>query len=78
MTGVMHYSNGDTFEGEWFRDKRGGKRGKITAQNGAKLSGQFIKDQADGTVEYEDREGNVFQTEADAASADNINIKKKQ
>ena len=39
MTGVMHYSNGDTFEGEWFRDKRGGKRGKITSLNGAKLSG---------------------------------------
>lgn len=60
MTGVMHYSNGDTFEGEWFKDKRGGKRGKITQLNGVKLHGQFIKDQADGSVEYEDKEGNVF------------------
>ena len=65
LTGIMHYSNGDKFEGEWFKDKRGGKRGKITTRAGDKLSGQFIKDYADGSVEYEDREGNVFQTDAD-------------
>jgi hypothetical protein len=29
-TGYMYYSNGDIYEGEWFKDKRGGKRGKIT------------------------------------------------
>ena len=65
LTGIMHYSNGDKFEGEWFKDKRGGKRGKITTRDGDKLSGQFIKDYADGSVEFEDREGNVFQTDAD-------------
>lgn len=37
--GTMHYANGDYFEGEWFKDKRGGKRGKLTMLNGAKLSG---------------------------------------
>jgi len=39
INGVMHYANGDTYEGEWFKDKRGGKRGKITMLNGAKFSG---------------------------------------
>ena len=78
LTGIMHYSNGDTFEGEWFKDRRGGKRGKITQQNGVKLNGQFIKDQADGSVEYEDKEGNVFQSEADASSAENLTAQKKR
>lgn len=78
LTGVMHYSNGDIFEGEWFKDKRGGKRGKITQLNGAKFVGQFIKDQADGNMEYEDKEGNVFQTEADVTAAQNITQKKLQ
>ena len=74
--GTMYYTNGDTFEGEWFKDKRGGKRGKITMANGSKLSVQFIKDQADGTMEFEDKEGNVFQTEADVTSADNLHQQK--
>ncbi len=39
VTGVMYYANGDVYEGEWFKDKRGGKRGKITQANGAKFSG---------------------------------------
>ena len=69
MTGVMHYRNGDIYEGEWANDKRAGKRGKITQPNTAKLTGQFTKDQADGYVEYEDKEGNVFITEADSQSA---------
>lgn len=56
----MHYANGDIFEGEWFKGKRGGKRGKLTQINGGKITGQFIKDSADGTIEYEDAEGNVF------------------
>lgn len=60
LTGVMHYANGDIYEGEWFKDKRGGKRGKITQPDGTKLTAMFIKDQADGSAEYEDREGNVF------------------
>jgi hypothetical protein len=77
MKGVMHYANGDTFEGEWFKDKRGGKRGKITQFDGAKLTGLFIKDQADGTVEFEDKEGNTFQTEADTNSAVNLTTKRK-
>ena len=42
-----------------------------------KLNGQFIKDQADGSVEFEDKEGNVFQTEADASAAENITAQKK-
>lgn len=70
--GLMHYSNGDIFDGEWFKDKRGGKRGKVTMLDGSRLSGQFINDKADGTVEYEDKEGNIFQTEADVQSADNL------
>ena len=70
--GTMHYTNGDIFEGEWFKDKRGGKRGKLTMANGSKIIGQFIKDKADGSVEFEDKEGNVFQTEADVAAADNV------
>jgi len=37
--GVMHYANGDSYEGEWSRDKRCGRRGKITQLNGVKLSG---------------------------------------
>ena len=78
LPGIMHYANGDIFEGEWFKDKRGGQRGKITEISGAKLSGQFIKDQADGTVEYEDKEGNIFQTQADPASAENVGLKKKK
>jgi len=56
----MHYANGDFFEGEWFKDKRGGKRGKLTMVNGSKIIGQFIKDKADGNVEFEDKEGNIF------------------
>ena len=68
----MHYANGDYFEGEWFKDKRGGKRGKLTMSSGSKIIGQFIKDKADGTVEFEDKEGNVFQTEADVTAADNV------
>lgn len=75
--GLMHYSNGDIFDGEWFKDKRGGKRGKVTLLDGSKLSGQFINDKADGTVEYEDKEGNIFQTEADVQSADNLHKNKK-
>ena len=66
MNGVMHYRNGDVYEGEWANDKRAGKRGKITQSNTAKLTGQFTKDQADGSVEFEDKEGNVFITEADS------------
>ena len=74
--GVMHYANGDTFDGEFFKDKRV-KRGKIAQANGVKLSGQFINDKCDGSVEFEDKEGNVFQTEADASSAENIAKMKK-
>ena len=57
---MMFYANGDIYEGEWFKDKRGGQRGKITMANGAKLQGQFIKDQTDGSVEFEDKDGNIF------------------
>ena len=62
LTGTMHYANGDTFEGEWANDKRTGKRGKLIVANGTKLIGQFVKDQVDGPVEYEDAEGNHFKT----------------
>lgn len=58
----MHYANGDTFEGEWANDKRTGKRGKLIVSNGTKLIGQFVKDQVEGLVEYEDVEGNHFKT----------------
>ena len=64
LNGVMHYTNGDIFEGEWAKDKRIGKRGKLTTGGGlAKLTGQFVKDQVDGQVEYEDSTGNLFKTE---------------
>ena len=64
LNGTMHYANGDMFEGEWAHDKRSGKRGKLTlTQSQAKLTGQFVKDQVGGQIEYEDAEGNVFKTE---------------
>ena len=37
LQGMMFYANGDIYEGEWFKDKRGGQRGKITMANGSKL-----------------------------------------
>ena len=49
----MFYSNGDTFTGEFFKDKRV-KRGKINQANGVELSGQFINDKCDGSVEFID------------------------
>lgn len=36
---------------------------------GDKLSGMFIDDRADGYVEYEDRFGNILQTESEEAKA---------
>ena len=73
----MFYKNGDVFEGEWFKDKRGGNRGKITTLDGNKLTGQFIKDLADGSVEYEDKEGNIFQAVTDLKSAENMAVMQK-
>ena len=61
--GVYYYANGDYYDGEWSSDKRIG-RGKIFQADGAKLNGMFIEDKADGQVEFEDKDGNVFQTEA--------------
>jgi hypothetical protein len=36
---------------------------------GDKLSGMFIDDRADGYVEYEDRFGNILQSESEEAKA---------
>ena len=77
LTGKMFYKNGDVFEGEWFKDKRGGNRGKITTLDGNKLTGQFIKDLADGSVEYEDKEGNIFVAVTDLKSAENMAVMQK-
>lgn len=49
--GVHNYTNGDSYEGEWAKDKRLG-RGRILFDDGSKLLGQFIDDCADGTVEF--------------------------
>lgn len=49
-------------------------------RNGAKLSGMFIDDKADGYVEFEDSTGNIFQTENEEAKAmlQNTAIKRKK
>lgn len=62
-TGLHYYINGDFYDGEWQNDKRNGK-GRIVAADGSKLSGHFFEDKADGNVEFEDKNGNVFLTEA--------------
>ncbi len=49
-------------------DKRIG-RGRIFADRGGKLNGMFIEDKADGFVEFEDKDGNLFQTENEEAKA---------
>lgn len=76
--GHMHYANGDVYNGEWFRDKRGGQRGKLTMANGAKLTGLFIMDQADGNAEFEDVEGNQFQTETDPQATQNASSRRQK
>ncbi len=65
-TGVHYYRNGDFYDGEWTNDRRIG-RGRLFFKDGSKLSGMFIEDKADGYVEFEDRKGNMFQTENEEA-----------
>lgn len=67
-TGIHYYANADFYDGEWQNDKRIG-RGRIFAAGGGKLNGMFIEDKADGFVEFEDKDGNMFQTENDEAKA---------
>lgn len=67
-TGIHYYKNGDFYDGEWLNDKRIG-RGRIFLSDGSKLNGMFIEDKADGYVEFEDKMGNMFQSENEEAKA---------
>ena len=67
-TGIHHYRNGDYYDGEWTNDRRIG-RGRLHQADGSKLSGMFIEDKADGYVEFEDKLGNMFQSENEEAKA---------
>jgi len=37
--------------------------------DGSKINGMFIEDKADGYVEFEDKNGNMFQSENEEAKA---------
>ena len=54
-TGIMHFSNGSVYEGEWQGDKMHGK-GKLTYANGSSYDGQFENGQycGDGTLTFSD------------------------
>jgi hypothetical protein len=65
-TGNHYYHNKDYYEGEWANGRRIG-RGRINLADGGKINGMFIEDKADGYVEFEDKEGNMFQTENEEA-----------
>jgi len=65
-TGIHYYANGDFYEGEWQNDRRVG-RGRIFRLDGSKMSGFFTEDKAEGYVEYEDKHGNLFQSENEDA-----------
>ena len=43
LNGTMHYTNGDSFEGEWAHDKRVGKRGKLIMVQAAAVGGGSAK-----------------------------------
>jgi len=58
-TGEHHYLNGDTYNGDWLNDKRIGT-GRISQADGAKITCMFIEDKADGNVEMDDKDGNIF------------------
>lgn len=65
-TGTHYYLNGDIYEGPWDNDRRGGKnRGRIRFVEGSAIDARFIADKADGDVEFQDREGNIFSSEAE-------------
>ena len=66
--GVHYYKNGDLYDGEWLNDRRIG-RGRILLSDGSKINGMFIEDKADGYVEFEDRKGNMFQSENEEGKA---------
>lgn len=76
-TGIHYYKNGDFYEGEWQNDRRVG-RGRIFMMDGAKLSGMFAEDKADGYVEFEDKNGNLFQSENEEASKATAGSKAKK
>lgn len=65
-TGSQYYLNGDVYEGPWDMDRRGGKnRGRIKFKDGSSMDAKFILDKADGDVEFQDKEGNVYFSEAE-------------
>ena len=65
-TGNHYYHNKDYYEGEWANGRRIG-RARIILAIGGKINGMFIEDKSDGYVEFEDKEGNMFQTENEEA-----------
>lgn len=75
--GSHHYKTGDEYIGEWQNDRRIG-RGRLLTKDGSKLAGMFIEDAADGFVEYEDRMGNIFQSENEEAKAAKDKSKEKR
>ena len=58
-TGEHHYLNGDTYNGDWLNDKRIGT-GRVSQADRAKITCMFIEDKADGNVEMDDKDGNIF------------------
>lgn len=76
-TGIHYYKNGDFYEGEWVNDKRVG-RGRIFKSDGSKMSGMFAEDRADGYVELEDKNGNLFKSENEDASKATSQTKAKK
>ncbi len=73
--GVHYYKNGDFYDGEWLNDRRIG-RGRIFQSDGSKINGMFIEDKADGYVEFEDKKGNMFQSESEEGKAITKNVVK--
>lgn len=74
-TGTQCYLNGDIYEGPWDNDRRGGKnRGRIKFIDGSAIEARFIADKADGDVEFQDKERNIFSSEAEKSQ----DLKKKR
>lgn len=74
-TGTQYYANEDVYEGPWDNDRRGGKnRGRIKFKDGSSIDAKFIADKADGDVEFFDKDGNIFMSEAESKN----DVKKRQ
>ena len=56
--GVMYYTNGDKYEGDWRRDNREGK-GIISYFDGDRYEGEWVKNKRDGFGRYYYKNGDI-------------------